>query len=102
MKANNWRPNPHFRFPKVAPNESEEGRLFSSALRFWLVRRNPARDSFPYPLSNARMHFRHTLAQWRRIGEAKGNGISAARRARTLRLSNGPWINWPEMTITAD
>jgi hypothetical protein len=58
-------------------------------------------DSFPYPLSNARMDFRHTLRQWHRLGEAKGKGNRAARRAKALDIANGPWLNWPELTVTS-
>ena len=104
MKHDNrstWKPNPHFKWPKVAPTESEENRLFPFGLIMWRARRSPDAHKFPYPLINAKRSFIHSLKQWRRIGEAKGKGSKALRRAHALLKKDGPYLNWPEMTITS-
>lgn len=100
-----WEPLPFFRFPHCSPTYSEQGRLFPFALRLSFAKQrvaaNGGRDPFPYPLANVRMDFRHTLPQGLQSDIAKGRGNRAARRAKAIRLASGPWLNWPEMTVTA-
>lgn len=100
-----WEPLPFFRFPHCSPTYSEQSRLFPFALSLWRARcnvaRNGGRDVFPYPLANVRRSFRHALRQWRRIGESTGKGNRAVRRIKAIDRANGPWLNWPEMTVTA-